>query len=169
MTDITLPLAIAGHCQLTDQDGQVLILGGEVDVGVSSSEFYILNKNDQYIVMPDIPEPIFEATCGLIENSVNGQEIVVLANSGVTYIFNFDNNSWRTGPNGYPSTDFSYAATVQTGNTFIKVGGETGFSPSNTLYRFDEENYDWVLLPQTLSVNRYGAVAIPLPDDFATC
>ncbi len=93
-----------------------------------------------------------------------------MANTGTLHIFNFGTSQWRTVNVPYPDDDLAYSAVVQTGKTFVKIGGtSTDFIPSSNIYKFDEVNYEWIRLPQTLQVSRYGAVAIPLPDDFAAC
>ncbi len=74
----SMPTARFAHCQVTLNSSHIAILGGKNTTGYLS-DFYLLDwENQDWIPMPDIPGTIYLDPCGLIENSVNGQEHIVL-------------------------------------------------------------------------------------------
>ncbi len=109
-------------------------------------------------------------SCGLISNPENGIEAVIVED-GITEIFNFRDEEWKTGPS---VESFDYAGYAQIGDTFVVVGGENDEISNDfaldTIYKFDHINYEWILMSQRLQVPRSfypGVVAVP--DEFVTC
>ncbi len=98
-------------------------------------------------------------SCGLINSPENGLE-VVLAGYGTSEIFNVDSGVWREGPD---LPNLYLATSAQIGNTFVIVGGYDGFGFLDTIYSFDEVNYEWIELPQKLQRVKQdpGVVALP--------
>lgn len=64
--------------------------------------------------------------------------------------------------------------TFQMSKTFLIMGGHCFSSgPGNvdfdTIYEFDNQNYDWILRKDKLETERHGFVAIPLPNSWDVC
>ncbi len=106
--------------------------------------------------------------CGLINNSVMGVEVVV-AGYGTSEIFNFDDLAWRDGPN-LPIFGHGYAS-VQLTNTFLLVGGyeDNAEQYSDKIFIFDEDDYSFTLMSQTLVYPRNVPAAVLVPDEFVNC
>ncbi len=90
---------------------------------------------------------------------------MIVVEDGVTEIFNFRDEEWRT------VESFDWAGYAQIGDTFVVVGGENdAYEAIDTIHKFDHINYEWILMSQRLQVPRDiypGVVAVP--DEFVTC
>ncbi len=167
-----LPYPLECHCQVTLNSSYVAILGGRTSNGTDyeyPTNFYLLDwKNEEWIAMPDVPAVICNDPCGIIENSVNGVELVVLSDSD-GYIFNFEEMVWRDGPT--LDLDLFYdEMPVQMEKTFYIMGGYLGDNAvSDAVFRFDNENYEWRLETARLETARRGGVAIAVPDQMVNC
>ncbi len=167
----TLPTVRFGHCQVTLNTSHIAILGGSNGTN-SLTDFYLLDWDDQsWHSMPDLPWDILYDICGLIENSVNGQELVVFDNYASCQIFNFEENAWKEGPLLPDDTKlFENSLVAQMEQTFYILGGRfEGEISSDVVYKFDQENYEWVRQSFVLSNPIEGGVAIPVPDNVVHC
>ncbi len=153
------------HCQLTLNATHVFF--GHRD----NKTNLLLNWQDKtYTMLPPIS---FEAidqywtSCGLINNPERGREAVI-AGYNQTQIFNFNDLTWRPGPN---TSSFMEAGYTQLSDTFIVVGGYSSkYGYMDKIHKFDNINYDWIELNQHLETSNYwfpGAVMVP--DSFVTC
>ena len=93
--------------------------------------------------------------CGLVTSPTSGvKEIVVLSglpDNTETEIYNIEEDAWRPGP-PFPNGP-SYAHIAQDRRNSFFVFGGTMYSADlyvDTIYRFDEDTYDFVLLDQRL-------------------
>ena len=168
-----LPLPLRGQCQITVNSSYVLILGGN-DGTAATTNFFMLDwrEAEWREPLPDLQSATDKDVCGLIENSENGQEIVVMGDAATCHIYNFRNNSWRPGPlfEGPDSTLSESSATVQLNKNFVFLGGYLGNAlTTDSIYGFDQENYRWVQKAATLSSTKRGAIAIAVPDDLVDC
>ncbi len=120
--------------------------------------------------MPNLPVLLGADVCGLIENSQNGKEIVVLAESYHCYIYNLANGTWRDGP---PLTEEYVrlgSATVQMNKNFVIVGGYVSTTESSAaVFEFDAETYEWTRSTATLAQPREYAAGIAVPDYMVDC
>ncbi len=158
-----LPIPMYSHCQLTINATHVYFADSR-DTGKA----YLLDWFEQkWTELPSMTIDRDQMSCGLINNPENGIEVVIVED-GVTEIFNFRENEWKSGP---VVEYFDEASSAQIGDTFVVVGGENYAQQANDrIYRFDHINYEWIYLSQRLQVAREsnpGVVAVP--DDFVTC
>ncbi len=159
----SLPIPMYVPCQLTINSTHVFFVD-TYDTGNA----YLLDWYEQtWTELPTMTVDRYRMSCGLINNPENGIEAVIVED-GVTEIFNFRDEEWRTGP---AVGSFSLAGYAQIGDTFVVVGGEDDKNADlDTIYKFDNINYDWILMSQRLQVPRTlypGVVAVP--DEFVTC
>ncbi len=157
----TLPVEMSYHCQLTINSTHVFFADT-----YSTGTAFLLDWNQQkWIELP--PTRIRNyMSCGLINNPENGIEAVIVED-GVTDIFNFRDEEWKTGPT---VESFDLAGYAQIGDTFVVVGGNGYGVALDTIYKFDNINYEWILMSQRLQVPRDiypGVVAVP--DEYVTC
>ncbi len=157
---IKLPEQMYFHCQLTLNETHVFF-------GGNYGGTYLLDwPNQEWITLPCFEAP-WSPSCGLIQNADGGQEIVV-SGDGETYIFSMQDLSWRDGPPLLPK--FNFAASTQVGDTFVIVGGFDDFGDHlDTIYMFDNVNYDWILMEQRLDVARMSPAVVTVPRDFINC
>ena len=73
-------------------------------------------------------------------------------------IFDFDTMTWTAGPT-LPN-DVCYAANVQYGNTFLKVGGYC----SNTILEFDPICMDWIVRDEEYHYDNDNPAAVMVDD-----
>ncbi len=123
--------------------------------------------------MPDLPWTINLDACGLIDNSENGKEIVVLRDYLTCAIFNLGNGTWRDGP-PLDQEELTYGSTVvQMNKNFVILGGRLNNNDVNnntrSIYEFDEENYEWVRRSRTLTLERHYATGIAVPEYMVDC
>ncbi len=156
----TLPKILNRHCQVSINSTHVFF------ADCIGKETYLLDWESQGITQLDDMTTARSNVCGcgLVQNDQMGKEVVV-AGYGTSEIFNFGNMTWRDGPD-LPS-GYGYAS-VQLTDTFLMVGGFES-SYSNKIYIFDEENYYFTLMPETLAYERRWAGAVAVPDEMFNC
>lgn len=108
-----------------------------------------------------------DAIAGLAVRSTGTREIIV-SGGGIqqSEAFSLETLTWRY-ERDFP-VSVSKPATVQTGDTFLVVGGvdmETSES-LDTIYRFEPDSRQWTLLPQRISVPRSQPTAFFVPSYF---
>ncbi len=121
--------------------------------------------------MPDIAGALGIDPCGLIENSVSGTELVVLVDYDSFYIFNFNDMTWREGPDIPYDVLLTWdSMLVQMENTFYLMGGYIGDDmTTDAIFKFDNENYVWHMEATGLQTAKRGGAAIAIPDEIANC
>ncbi len=158
----TVPPNMDNHCQITVNDTHVFFADGQ-DLGPS----YLYDFNAQtWTEMPPKTVKTSRPSCGFIKNPDNGVEAVVY-DQGITEIFNFNDMTWRLGPE-MPWT--SYSGFAQLSETFVMVGGNGYGTDLDLIFQFDNLEYKWILKGQHLGIERDkspGVVAVP--DDFVSC
>ncbi len=160
----SLPIQMVFPCQLTINSTHVFF----IDTVISGKAFLLDWFEQKWTELPSMTVERDKMSCGLINNPVNGIEVVVVEH-GVTEIFNFIDEEWRTGPTVEPFYEAGYA---QIGDTFAVVGGFSydEYDTSDRIYKFDHVNYDWILMSQRLQVPRsYYPGVVAVPDDFVNC
>ncbi len=160
----SLPIEMYYPCQLTINSTHVFF----VDTYDTRNAFLLDWPKQTWTELPRKRFDNFLMSCGLINNPENGIEAVVVE-QGVTEIFNFRDEEWRTGPT---VEYFQEAGSAQIGETFVVVGGYSldEQSPMDKIYKFDHINYEWILMSQRLQVPRsHTPGVIAVPDDFVTC
>ncbi len=159
----SLPIEMNYHCQLTINSTHVFF----ADTFATGKAFLLDWYEQTWTELPPMTVDRYLMSCGLINNPENGIEAVIVED-GVTEIFNFREEAWRTGPT---VESFNQAGYAQVGDTFVVVGGRNDAGDTiDTIYKFDHINYDWILMSQRLQVPRDtypGVVAVP--DEFVTC
>ncbi len=160
----TAPVDMFLHCQLTVNSTHVFFANSRT---MTSS--YLLEWSTQTWTELDPPyySEFHVPSCGLINNSELGTEAIIVED-GKSEIFSFQDLMWRQGPT---LPDFDFAGTAQLEDTFVLFGGNDASGASlDTIYQFDNENYEFVLLNNRLQTGRSvypGGVFVP--DDFVTC
>lgn len=100
----------------------------------------------------------YTPACGLIENSGNGREVVVVF-KGECHILNLETLSWKRGP-GIPGS-LSWAATVQLEDTFLVTGGwNRDDVMQDSIWQFEPEWYMWIEWPEKLAMVRMDHAAV---------
>ncbi len=175
-----LPEVMSSHCQATINTTHIFLTDTVMHFNEDdpqepySPKAYILDYNENvWIQVDDVPvkdddgEGYHSTSCGRISNSVNGLEIVVAAD-GYTHIFNLGTLEWRDGPHLLPAGH--YYASAQLENTLVLAGGEdSADNMLDTIYIFDNERYEWLLLEQTLQIARQDLAIAAVPADFIQC
>ncbi len=152
------------HCQLTVNSTHVFF----VDTSTTNLAFLYNWYEETWTDLPATTGHKTYPSCGLINNPDNGPEVVI-TEDGDCEIFNVNSMSWRQGPQLATVSEAGFAQI--SGDTFVVVGGdsyETGIL--DTIYVFDNVNYEWILLSQRLKIarrNSPGVVAVP--DSFVSC
>ncbi len=154
----SLQRGMHGHCQLTVNDTHILFVMAD---GQSN---YLLNWTSQeWTELDPMMYLLNNPSCGLINNTRNGVEAVV-AGFGISQIFNFVSMIWRIGPN---APYFFGAGYTQLSDTFIVVGGRNlTLHFLDTMYKFDNENYEWISLDHKLQVPSSSLSVVTIPNDF---
>ncbi len=165
---VSLPIEMYIPCQLTINSTHIFF-ADTLSTGMSTAFLLDWYTQTTTELSPMTVEREY-MSCGLINNPENGIEAVIVEN-GFTEIFNFRDESWRTGP---PVNIFKYAGFAQIGDTFVVVGGENesigNLYSIRTIYKFDHINYEWILMTQRLQVARsYYPGVVAVPDEFVTC
>ncbi len=158
----SLPIEMYVPCQLTINSTHVFF----ADTW-STGNAYLLDWYEQnWIQLPPMTVRGY-MSCGLINNPENGIEVVIVED-GVTEIFNFREEEWKTGP---AVEVFDLAGYAQIGDTFVVVGGRNDAGDAiDPIYKFDNVNYEWILMSQRLQVPRtYYPGVVAVPDEFVTC
>jgi len=75
--------------------------------------------------------------------------------------------SWREGP-ALPANlkDLTY---VQLSDGFLAIGGLDGDSTVNTVYKFNQDIYEWVLLDTHIGIPRAQSAAAAIPSSLLDC
>ncbi len=166
-----LPSPRQEHCQVTLNSSFVGMLGGYNGTHWLN-DFNILNlETEEWVSMPDIAEALGDDPCGLIENSASGIELVVLVDYDSCYIFNFNDMTWREGPDIPYDVQLSWdSMLVQMEKTFYLLGGHIeGDMDTDAIFKFDNENYAWHMEATGLETAKGGGVAMAIPDEMANC
>jgi len=161
---IPLPEDHEYHCQLT-LDDEYIFLGGNF----LSSATYLLNwRTQEYIPLEEAPWALFYPACGLLNNAFNGPEILV-ASGDDAFIFSLTDLTWRDASD-LPLRVHSIEG-VKVDGGVLALGGEVNYGETtlDTIYKFEEETYEWTLLDQTLETPRYYAGVVAVPDEFVNC
>ena len=105
--------------------------------------------------MAEMQEERSYHSCGLVTNPATGEKEIVAVSGDQdntpTEIYNIEEDTWRRGP-PFPNGP-SYAHIAQDRRNSFFVFGGTMYSADlyvDTIYRFDEDTYDFVLLDQRL-------------------
>ena len=77
-------------------------------------------------------------------------------------IFDLEDMSWSPAPFDLPVPIYQ-AASVQYGTTMAVVGGRDNHH-YDTMYKLDEDTYEWIEMEQKLSVAKSAMTVISLPN-----
>jgi len=150
------------HCQITVNSTHVFLANG-----YEYPETYLLDwELETYYIFEDIPNTQYLSACGLLNNVVNGLEVLV-ADGEYSYIFSLTNLTWRDGPK-LPN-NIRQPSSAPTKNGFISIGGRNDDGPVASIYKFDETIYEWGSEIAKLNIGREFAASVPVPDDYANC
>ncbi len=150
------------HCQLTVNSTHVFFM--------DSYHAYMLEYQTETWTELDSPfTSRIYPSCGLINSPENGLEVVT-AGYGTSEIYNVNDDLWRDGPEETPY--FYVAGFAQLEDTFVVVGGHgpDEWEYLDSVYVFDNVDYEWDLLDQRLAIPRSdypGVVAVT--EDFLNC
>jgi len=109
---------------------------------------------------------LLSAACGLVKNPIGGPEVVIASDES-SYIFSLDDQQWRNGP--LLPKNMKWMMNAQLEDDFLVIGGYENGKNLNSVYRFDKDLYDWVLLDAVMQIPRRFAAAVPVPDSFLSC
>ncbi len=157
-----LPRTMSAHCQLTINSTHIFF--AEPD-GLPN---FLMKWPDQtWTELPAMTNNMEFPSCGLINSPTNGTEIVVVEASKVE-IFNFESMAWRSGAD---APYFKEAGFTQLSDTFVVVGGIGSGNGQylNSIYKFDNIEYDWDLIGQLQTAAGGYPGVFTLPDSFVTC
>ncbi len=156
----TLPRAMHGHCQVTVNATHIFFAMAD---GKSN---YLFNwPNQTWTELLPMNYHFSNPSCGIINHTRNGREAVI-AGFGKCETFNFMSMVWRIGPDAPYFFGVGY---TQLADNFIVVGG-TNITMNflDTIYKFDKENYGWILLEHKLRIPASSSGVITVPDDFVS-
>jgi len=170
-----LPIGKTDHCQVSINDTQFFLAGGfttELNDRDSEQSFFFNMDTSEYIQIEDMPSTLEFTACGLVESRQFGREVVVVGHER-TYILSLSTLQWRDGPAFSADGSVNYWGYSQLGeDTFILVGGRGVMGlhyALDSIYSFDQKNYQWTLQEAKLDVGRFYPGVVALPDDFVEC
>ena len=156
-----MPYPAYGVCALSINDTHSFIAGGVNEVDghdyISTSFIYDWARATWTTLASMNAARELCAGCGVVVNPYTGsREIVVFSGYGApaisTEIYDIDEDSWRGGPD-YPENAQMVAAVQDSLGSFYALGGYlagTDDTRLDSIYRFDEDTYEFVLLEQRL-------------------
>jgi len=148
------------HCQVTINATHVFFANG------GSATFVLDWETQEYAIFDNIPTSKEYGSCGVINNVAHGMEVLV-ADETSSYIFSFTDLEWRDGPKLPLSTVDSFSVPLDGG--FLSMGGKQAGSYFATIYKFDENQYNWLVEAVQLETPRQYAAAVAVPDSFLNC
>jgi len=160
-----MPFLKESHCQVTINSTHIFFTSG---VGNDGAATFMLNWNiGEWIFLDDVSLVPDTPTCGLINSKSYGLEII-LASDTRSFIFSLTDLVWKDGP--LPPENLDFITTAQLTDGILAIGGR---DPDDvyvdTIYKFDEDVYDWVLEKERLANPRGFAAAVAVPDSFLAC
>jgi len=156
-----MPQGRACHCQVTVNSTHVFFTGNTPSTTMLNWETQDWSHLEDNIIDASY------AACGLIDTPDFGAEIVV-ADRDEAAIFSLRDLAWKEGPSLPIFVD--EPASVQLSNAILAVGGfDREGNALNTVYKFDPDSFSWSLQDVSLSVPRYYATAVAVPDSFLSC
>jgi len=156
-----MPLLRTSHCQITINATHVFIAGG------SKRTILFDWTRQQWIFLEDCPYSLSYATCGLLNNPNIGPEVLIASGSR-SYLFSFQNLTWREAPQ-LPLIQTYTATNVHGCKGVLAVGGRVSNKVIDSIYRFSEERYEWIMEGAHLETPREMATSLVVPDDFLDC
>ena len=160
ITYVDLPVERYYHNIVSIEENRAMLLGGQTTFQEAYtfngtwSNSSTLSRGRQY------------SQAGMVTFN-NGTKMVVAAggvNEQTTEFLNFDEDEWNFGP------DLPYSiyrgASVQLNNTFLIVGGDSNGTALDTIWKFDAEAEEWILLNEHMTTARYYTAAFLVPNDF---
>ena len=164
------PLNSTGHCLLKINDTHYFATGDH-----KHTESYIFNmETEKWTAVDNSSKPRLYATCGTITRPGGEKEIILSAGKSYdglneykdTDIFSPKTMKWRKGP------DFPFkirlALGIPYGDTFLAVGGFDG-DTFGTIYKYDNVNDGWKVLPHRLKKPRAVYTAFLIPNTAIEC
>ncbi len=155
------------YCLLRINASLAMLIGGMsggTDEDDMSADAYFLDTTDySWTRVPSMATPKAGLGCGFVVNGEGAQEVVAQYGND-TEIFSLRSLEWREGP-PMPQ-DVRYAGSGQLETTFAVFGSN---QPSDTIYLFDEVNYDWILLENRLAEPKFNVKVLPIPDEYLNC
>ena len=181
-----LPQKLYGHCALSINQKEVMIVGGYQGETIwdaratSTTHFY--HFDDGWRPGPDMMVPRADLACTILE-AQNGLKFVVATGGGSggfvdyedlksTEVYSLVENRWFWGPD--LPLKLAAHSMVALGNKVYVIGGVT---PGNALvgitqskiYEMDEKMDQWRQMEQKLSVARYYTTVLVVPDTMVSC
>jgi len=155
-----MPASKRAHCQVSINATHIFFANG------GTTTFLLNWYTQEYDILDRIPNSKEYGSCGVINNADHGLEVLLVDESS-SYIYSIDDREWRDGPKLPQSTVDSFP--VQLDDGFLSMGGKLGSSYHATIYKFDENAYDWLVEPVRLETPRQFAAAVTVPDTFLNC
>jgi len=157
-----MPFGKPYHCQVTINTTHIFFTSGFY------YETFMLNWNKgEWIFLDDTSLIEYNPACGLINSKTYGPEII-LASHTMSTIFSLTDLVWKDGP-PLPE-DLDHLTTAQLTDGILAMGGyNLDGLIVDTVYKFDEDAYDWVLEKERLATPRSDAAAVAVPDSFLAC
>ena len=158
-----LDVARSYHNLVTIDNNQAILAGGNSD----HTETYILNiRDDDWSTNgPPLQEGRHWSAAGSVTFANGSTAVLVTGGVGTrtTEVLYEGATSWIYGPDLPLSIETGNA--VQYENTFIVVGGyASGWL--DTLYKFDVDNWTWILLDERLALDKDRTAVIMVPDEY---
>ncbi len=121
--------------------------------------------------LPRIPSTKKWSQAGLVTYADGTQGILAVGgeNERTSEFLEFGALTWK--PKQSLPNDIYFGASVPFRNSLLMVGGESNDLGKvlDTIYFYDQNNEEWQLLDQRLSVKRRNLAAFMVPDSFANC
>ena len=158
-----LPVPRASHNLVTMDPDRVMMLNG-FNLVTDTYIFHV--DNESWTEGPTLAAPREYGHAGFVIFP-NGTKMVATA-GGYPIIksmelLDIDGDQWIFGPD-LPYYIFN-GASVQLENTFLIVGGDNG-TYLDTIWKFDVEEENWIIMDQKLESDREISAAFLVPDDY---
>lgn len=142
---------------------EFVLVGGS---NVQRNLFLFDTETEKWNRLPDIPvyNDFFQA--GFVQYPNGTRQLVVAGglHTSFSYGLDLDTLQWTTLP--LLPQPISLGASVPYGDSFLIVGGFIQGGAEKTVYTFDPQLEDWILLPQKLQIGREQTAAFLVPDTF---
>jgi N-acetylneuraminic acid mutarotase len=93
-------------------------------------------------------------------------------NEASSEIFDFDDNSWISGPSVEAVSQLYYSTSIPYENSFLVVGGYDGYdgeSNLDTIFYFDATAMEWTTLTRRLKTGRSASTGFMVPQSALNC
>jgi N-acetylneuraminic acid mutarotase len=174
-----LPVTLSGHCMVTVNSTNVMVIGGHQNDKISGKTLYFTVGEEDWTEGPELKNKRTFHSCGKIRRDKEGQELSIIVaggQDGSSYlssveILNEGDNEWQTGPELPFGINWSQMVEDQNGGVVLIGGFSESIGILDTLYQLPHGDQDavWTIMEQKLETSRHQSTAILVPDNVVDC